>query len=363
MGLLNQFTRHDDVKEKGRHSLKDVARAAEVSVATVSRYLNGQLELPAATRDRIDEAVRRLDYRPNPHARRLSLGRSDTLALILPDIANPFFARLAAAMEQAAASRGVMVTLHATLNRAERELAALDLASRNHVDGLVFVTNHMPPPEVAALINGFPRAVILDEDVQGAVAPRLMCDNEMGGVLAGQALWRAGHRQVAYIGGREDLFSTSARLSGLKRGMEGIAPASSYVHDHAAASGRDLAQRFLHDGGEATALFVGSDELLVGVLDVFRERGVRVPDDYSLISFDNVRSLHLFDPAITAVEQPVDSLGRRAVELLLEGDWDTPSFRQTLELLPVTLVERASVRAPANNNKSVRPHNQQREKQ
>lgn len=329
-----------------RHSLKDVAKRADVSVATVSRYLNGFLELPEGTRGRIDRAVADLDYRPNPHARRLSLGRSDTIALIIPDIANPFFSRLAAAMEACAAERGKMVTLHATMNRGDREIAALENASQNLVDGLVFITNHMPPADVAQRINNFSRAVVLDEDVKGARAPRVLCDNEQGGFLAGQVLYQAGHRKIAYIGGREDLFSTTARLAGLQRGMQGIAPLHSYVDDHAAASGRELAQRFLRESDGETALFVGSDELTVGVLEIFHAQGVRVPEDISLVSFDNVRSLHLFAPAITAVEQPVSAMGRRAVEMLLDGDWDNPKFLETTELLPVRLIERQSVSAP-----------------
>lgn len=329
-----------------RHSLKDVAKRADVSVATVSRYLNGFLELPDGTRGRIDRAVADLDYRPNPHARRLSLGRSDTIALIIPDIANPFFSRLAAAMEACAAERGKMVTLHATMNRGDREIAALENASHNLVDGLVFITNHMPPADVAQRINTFSRAVVLDEDVKGARAPRVLCDNEQGGFLAGQVLYQAGHRKIAYIGGREDLFSTTARLAGLQRGMQGIAPLRSYVDDHAAASGRELAQRFLRESDGETALFVGSDELTVGVLEVFHAQGVRVPEDISLVSFDNVRSLHLFAPAITAVEQPVSTMGRRAIEMLLDGAWDDPAFLETTELLPVRLIERQSVCAP-----------------
>lgn len=329
-----------------RHSLKDVAKRADVSVATVSRYLNGFLELPDGTRGRIDRAVADLEYRPNPHARRLSLGRSDTIALVIPDIANPFFSRLAAAMEACAAERGKMVTLHATMNRGDREIAALENASQNLVDGLVFITNHLPPAGVAQQINSFSRAVVLDEDVKGARAPRVLCDNEQGGFLAGQVLYEAGHRSIAYIGGREDLFSTTARLAGLQRGMQGIAPLHSYVDDHAAASGRELAQRFLRETAGETALFVGSDELTVGVLEVFNAQGVRVPEDISLVSFDNVRSLHLFAPAITAVEQPVYAMGRRAIEMLLDGDWDNPKFLETTELLPVRLIERQSVSAP-----------------
>lgn len=332
--------------------MKDVAQSAGVSVATVSRFLNGTLELPAPTRERIEKAVESLNYQPNPHARRLSLGRSDTIALILPDIANPFFAGIAAAMEARAAELGKMVTLHATMNRSKREVAALELASRNLVDGLIFLTNHTPAPDVVKQINRFPRAVILDEDIVGVNAPRVLCDNEMGGFLAGELLHKAGHRKVAYIGGRKDLFSTSVRLDGLRRGMQDIEPTRRYVGDHAAESGRELAQKFLEERLGETALFVGSDELTVGVLEVFKGNGIRVPEDISVISFDNVRSLHLFDPAITAVEQPVHALGCRAIELLLDPDWEKEGFRNTKELLPVTLIERRSVSAPANNNQT-----------
>jgi LacI family transcriptional regulator len=337
------------IRERQRHSLKDVARKADVSVATVSRYLNGTLDLPARTRARIDGAVASLGYRPNPHARRLSLGRSDTIALVVPDIANPFFARLSAAMERAAAARGQMVTLHATRSCHDREVAVLELAAENLVDGVVFLTHHATGPEIAERLNHFPRAVVLDEDVPGVTAPRLMCDNELGGFLAGRHLYGAGHRKVAYIGGGGELFSTAARLNGLRRGMDGLDATRCYVGEHAARSGRSLARRFLDDRDGETAIFVGSDELLLGVLEVFRDAGILVPHDVSLVSFDDVRSLHLFDPPITAVAQPVDTLGRRAVELLLDGAWDDPEFRRTTELLPVHLIDRGSVGPPTGS--------------
>ncbi|SDZ57090.1 transcriptional regulator, LacI family [Jannaschia faecimaris] len=328
---------------KARHSLKDVARRADVSVATVSRYLNGTLDLPEGTRGRVDKAVTDLDYHPNPHARRLSLGRSDSIALVLPDIANPFFSRLAAAIEFSAEAMGKMVSLHATMNRGDRERAAIDLASRNMVDGLVFVTNHTPTQDVIERVNRFARAVIVDEEVRGADVPRLLCDNRRGGVIAGQHLWRMGHRNVAYIGGRSDLGSTAARLDGLREGMKGIEPKCIYADAYAKASGRDLALKFLSERMGETALFAGSDELCIGILEVFRDKGVRVPQDVSIISFDDVRSLHLFAPAITAITQPVDQLGHRAIELLLSDGWNEPGFLQKTERLPVHLTERESV--------------------
>ena len=343
---------------KSRFSLKDVAKEAEVSSATVSRYLNGTLDLPDGTRARIDAAVGKLKYQPNPHARRLSLGKSDTIALILPDIANPFFAKLAASIEMAASKYKSMVLLHATFNQGTRELAALKRAAQNRVDGVIFITNRSPDDPVAEELNGFSRAVILDEDVPGGLAPRILCDNEMGGVLAGEHLRDAGHQHVAYFGGGRDLLSTHARLAGLRAGLltdgKAIREPTLFVGDHSPTSGRQLAERFLDQVDTETAIFSGSDELTIGILEVFKERGVRIPEDLSHISFDNARALHLFAPPITAVRQPVEDLGARAVDILFCDAWEQPGFRQRIEIMPVTLMERSSVTAPANKKNKVK---------
>jgi LacI family transcriptional regulator len=339
-------------------SLKDVAKEAGLSPAAVSRHLNGSLELPDETRERIDAAVRRLGYRPNPHARRLSLGRSDTITLIVPDIANPFFATLAATVEREAASRGMIVQLHATSNMEDREIAVLELAADQRSDGVVFCTNHKAGPGVADAIAVLPRAVIVDEGVSGARAPQIFADNAQGGYLAGRHLASRGHRQVAYLGGDPALASTRLRAEGLERGLrDGSDGAEVGVRvlsgPYDVASGRALADQFLNAGGNETAIFVGSDELTIGVIEFLRERGVRVPQDISLVSFDGARALHLYNPPITAVRQPARKLGERAVELLLDGDWDNKTLPDLVEYLPVELIERASVAAPNTARKAI----------
>ncbi|MBS1302617.1 LacI family DNA-binding transcriptional regulator [Loktanella sp. SALINAS62] len=344
---------------KSRPSLKDVAKEAGVSTATISRHLNGSLDLPEPTRARIEAAVSKLRYHPNPHARRLSLGRSDTIALILPDIGNPFFAKLAAAIEKAAEIHNSMVLLHATFNKSDREMAALRRAAQNQVDGVIFITNRAPEAQVAQALNEFARAVILDEDVPGGNLPRVLCDNGLGGVLAGRHLRSAGHSHVAYFCGGVDLHSTQTRLAGLRSGLAhngdpAIEP-TLFVGDHSPTSGRALAEQFLNTATHETAIFSGSDELTVGILEVFKERGVRVPDDFSIISFDDARSLHLFAPAITSVRQPVGRLGERAVEILFSDAWNEPGFKALTERMPVTLIERSSVSNPAKNKKRPDP--------
>ncbi len=337
-------------------SLKDVAKEAGLSPASVSRHLNGTLELPVETRDRIEKAVQRLGYRPNPHARRLSLGRSDIITLIVPDIANPFFAVLASAIEKAASAKGKIVQLHATSSVAEREIAALQVAADNRSDGVVFCTNHGPSAELAQVLSGLPRAVIVDEAVSGADAPQIFADNEKGGYLAGAHLASWQHRTVAYLGGNPDLMSTQLRLEGLERGLkEGSGreeiTITKFFGTHDMSSGRALAAEMLDLGGEETAIFVGSDEIAIGVIETLRHRGIRIPQDLSLVSFDGTRALHLYDPPITAVHQPAKLLGERAVEVLLDGDWCNPVPPMQKQLLAVELIERASVASPRPSKK------------
>lgn len=325
-----------------KNKLVDVAAAANVSPTTVSRYMNGSLHLSARTQRRVDTAIEKLSYMPDPHARRLSTGKSDTFALILPDIANPFFSKIAASIEIAAANAGYMVVLFATFNEESREISALELALQNKVAGVFFATNHRTSSLVAQLLNKFERVVILDEDVLGTQAPKLRCDNVMGGELAGKYLRGQGHRNVAYIGGGKDLLSTYLRLKGLENGLLPKGNSNSglikhYVGDHDINSGKILAKKFLTEVKNETAIFVGSDELTIGVLTAFKELGVKIPDEFSLISFDGVQNLKLFQPAITNVGQPVESLGKRAVEIILNDDRDQYEAGDYLELVPVSL--------------------------
>ncbi len=320
--------------------IRDVAKIAGVSPTTVSRFVNDQIRLPEATRRRIRLAIELTGYRPNLHARRLSTGRSDSIGLVIPDIANPFFARLAAAVEDEADARRLELSLFVTLNRPGRERAYIEALARNQVDGLIFATNHAEHDLLRAQQVAPGRMVLVDEDVPGLPAPRVFCDNYGGGLLVGRHLAALGHRRVAYLGAGPELMSGRLRLAGLRAGLaEGahvVEALCSYTREGGAAAASRLAAR---ETG-VTAIFAAADEVAIGVLQVLRERGLRVPDDFSLVGFDDVEPLHLFDPPITAVRQPIDAIGRHAVDLLAAPE-DGPE-RQGEMVLPVELVERAS---------------------
>jgi len=332
-------------------SLKDVASAAGVSVTTVSRLLNGSLTLPDETRTRIEAAIRDLHYQPNPHARRLSRGRSDTIGLVVPDIANPFFAAFVAAVEEEADSRDLAVSLFATLNRTGREVAYLELIEHKHVDGLIFVTNHADDGQLAKLIGKASKVVVVDEDVPGADAPKLFCDNEQGGYLAGRHLAEHGHRDVLFVGSAREMISGRRRFDGLRRALcehwhQDIAPAS-YRGAYTVEFGREAARRFIAEGMPATAIFATSDEITIGLIEGLRAEGVAVPGDVSIVGFDDVAPFHLFATPVTAIRQSVRAMGRRALALLLETNWQDLTSPARQELLPVELVVRESVAPPA----------------
>lgn len=335
--------------------LKDVAARAGVSPAAISRFLNGSLLLPEATVSRIEAAIAHFDYRPNPHARRLSRGRSDTIALVLPEIGNPFFAELAAAAEEAASEQGFGVMLFATGNRRARELDYLARLGSSDVDALLFVTNLTDDDgALASAIGRAARVVILDEDVPGTSVTKIFCDNEAGGRLAAQAFLEAGHRRLVYIGGPRDLMSSRERGAGFRAAAReaGLAEdaVTEFYGDYSLAHGRATAESLLADGAPPTAIFASSDQVLLGLLPVFRAHGVRVPADVSLVTFDDVAPLDFFDPPISAIRQSISDMGRTGVErlvALIRGE-NTPA---EILRLPIEFVARASVAPPRSDAK------------
>ena len=334
-----------------RATVRDVAREAAVSVATVSRWLNGSIKLPDVTAERIRRAVVLLQYEPNLHARRLSLGRTDTLALVVPDIADPFFALLAGSIETAAESLGFGLVLCATLNRPTREVDYIGRVYRNHVDGLLFATNHPDDGTLLAAMQGQSNVVLLDEDVQGVNAAKVFCDNRPGGQEATAHLIAAGHRRIGFIGGVEGVMSAVERCEGYAAALQAAnIPFDGVLTDfggYTAEQGRSAARRMLLLDQPPTAIFASSDQIAIGVLEVMREAGISVPGEMSIVAYDDVAPFTFFFPALTAVRQPVADMGRRGVQRLVENLTNT-STDTAEERLPVHLIQRGSVAPPAS---------------
>ncbi|WP_102224803.1 LacI family DNA-binding transcriptional regulator [Acidimangrovimonas sediminis] len=335
--------------------LKDVALRAGLAPATVSRFLNQSITLPDETAQRIRAAIAELNYRPNPIARSLSRGRSDTIGLALPDIANPFFSHLAAAAEVAARAGARTVVLSSTMNTLEGEIRTFDRLGQGLFDGLLFATNHIDEDgTLARLVNANAgRVVLVDEDIPDSRVPKVFSDNVQGGRLAGEALTDAGHRTIAYIGGPDRLMSTIERGAGLAQAIRAAGPdarvaaelTGDYTHEH----GRRAMRRVLDTMPEVTGVFFGSDTIFMGALEVLRDAGLRLGREISAVTFDDAAPLGFLDPPVTAIRHSIDRIAAEAFALLEEAITTTGSdgaiAPRTLRI-PVACIPRASVGPP-----------------
>lgn len=321
----------------------DVAREAGVSRTTVSRYINKNIELPAATGARIDAAIKRLNYRPNLLAKSLSTGRSDLIGVVAPDISNPFFGSLISAIEVEAEKHGYSVLVSNSRGLRSKEVELITRLEDRHVDGLILMTNISDDDgALAAFLATYDNIMLLDEDVTGFAGPRVFVENEQGAWQATQYLIEAGHRRIGHIGGPESLMSTKERLAGFRRAMleNGLDASRVLLGAHTREFGAAATGQLLDGSDMPTAIFAGSDFLALGVMQKVRERGLRLPDDISLVGFDDMPFADLLAPPLTTIRQPDQELGRRAFLALLAAINNQPP---TTERLPTSLVERQSV--------------------
>jgi LacI family transcriptional regulator, galactose operon repressor len=336
---------------KLRHpTITDVARSAGVSSATVSRYLNDTLNLPGDTASRIDKAVQKLRYRPNRIARGLKQGKTDSVGLVVPDIANPFYGALASHVEAEAEAAGLSLTLYSSRNRLEREMLLLDQQASRPVDGLIFLTNHSANGLLSRRINAQDRIVLLDEDVPSTVVPKVFVDNERGGYEATRYLIETGHQQIAHVTGPKDLFSVRERYAGYKRALwqAGIELNRSLIlyGTYTPECGRAAIDTLFAQNPAPSAVFASSDYIIVGILEALRDRNVTVPAEISVIGFDDLIFTQLLHPPVTTVRQPIAELARVGVSILLDCIKGI-SHRGEVVRLPVELINRASVAGPA----------------
>jgi len=334
-------------------TISDVARSAGVSTTAVSRWLNGSIRLPAATGERIRAAVSQLGYLPHAQARRLSRGKAEAIGVIVPDIANPFFALLAGEAERTAVAAGYDVVIWSSRNRIERELACLDRLSAGYVDGILFITNHEDDGRLAPRIRAAAgKVVIIDEDVPQTEAPKIFVDNDEGGYLATRHLIEHGHRRIAHIGGPGGVMSAIERARGWRRALEesDIAlPADWRIcSEYEIEPARGASARLLSLSPRPTAVFAGSDAIALGFMRAARERGVRIPEDISLVGFDGMPINELLNPPLTSIAQPIESLGQLGAERLIAiiAGADAAPAPEKPKRLSVSLVARGSVAPP-----------------
>jgi DNA-binding LacI/PurR family transcriptional regulator len=316
-------------------TLRDVAIAAGVSPATASRALSSPDSVSMARRHRVIEAAERLGYQPNRSAQALASGRSRFIGLVVPDLANPFFATIAKGV-QAQARDGRRSVLVADTNedpRAEHEIVR-DLQA--NVDGLVLCSPRMPEEQIRACAEAGP-LVLVNREVDGL--PSVTFDLASGAAQALQHLRALGHRRVAYVGGPAHSWSDGQRRTALTA-VEGVQVIDVGGHRPVHQGGVAAADLAYETG--ATAVLCYNDLIALGVMSRLRARGVSVPNEISVVGFDDIAAAAYVSPMLTTVAIPLTRAGHEATEMLSalhEGSGDSPKVR-----LPVELVVRESTR-------------------
>ncbi len=334
-----------------RVSIKDVAKEAAVSTTTVSYVLNHKPSetISPETTERVMDAVRRLNYVPNLNARSLTSRRTNLIGVVIPQsepgkefmFANPFYGKLLSAIEYAARIHGY----HLLLSGPEPDQSYINIARNRGVDGIIVVGSY-PSQSLDELHQLSVPVGLVDTDGKDPVSHTIGINDKLGGKMATQYLISRGHRRIAFVSGSlcEQGVMQKRFLGYLGAlGDAGIALNEQYLYtgtvtyDYAESVARELLRR---EGGE-TAAFVTADILGIGLANGLRRLGKRVPEDMSIVSFDDVDLARMCEPPLTTVRQDIAAKGQNAVQFILDAIDGDQEKRE--RILPIELIERGSV--------------------
>jgi LacI family transcriptional regulator len=341
-------------------TIRDVARAANVSISTVSHVLSGKRPTSGQTRRQVQEVIKRLGYRPNRVAQSLVWRRPFALGLIIPDITNPYFPAFALGAEHRVREHGYTLVLGNSEYDPQREAAYLELLRSQQLAGAIYcLGDELSPilPEIQRAVEDGVALVLVHSPMPSV--PTVCADNRQGGRLAAQHLYDLGHRAIGLVSAlpldegmadREGGFLDFLREAGMA--VDRAAVPTMYG-DHQIEGGRRATAELLEHAPQLTAIFVLNDLMALGALEAARAAARRVPTDLSIVGFDDIPFAALANPPLTTVGQPIRELGERAADLLLRVIED--GVTRTVEanaqpnvLLPNELMVRQSTAPPAS---------------
>ncbi|QGX65080.1 catabolite control protein A [Bacillus sp. ms-22] len=302
-------------------TIYDVAREANVSMATVSRVVNGNPNVKPTTRKKVLEAIDRLGYRPNAVARGLASKKTTTVGVIIPDISSIFYSELARGIEDIATMYKYNIILSNSDQNTDKELHLLNTMLGKQVDGIVFMGGNITDVHVEEFKRS-PVPIVLAASVEEqAQTPSVNINYEQAVYDSVQLLVEKGHKRIAFVSGpMSEPINSVRKLAGYKRALEeaGIAFDEALVAegDYSYDSGIDALDNLLDQSDKPTAVIAATDEMALGVIHGAQDRGVSIPEDLEVIGFDNTRLSLMVRPQLTTVVQPTYDIGAVAMRLL-----------------------------------------------
>lgn len=296
-------------------TIKEVAQLAGVSVATVSRVLNNQGYVHQDTREKVEKAIKQLNYTPNAVARSLFKKASNTIALIIPDIANPYFPQLVKYIEQELTAAGYDLLLFNSNDELDKELRLVNLLQAKYIDGLLLVSNSLTKSDVKrATIPIVALDQFLDEEI-----PSVTVDNYQGAKAAVQHLIETGCQMIGHIVGPEDSYTSQQRLKGYLDVMEEQGDTQRIVQgEYDLTTAMKQTKELLERYPEIDGIFAGNDVMGIGAIKVIQSLGKKVPEDIAVIGFDGIDWGTVISPELSTMVQPIESIAKAATELILD---------------------------------------------
>jgi DNA-binding LacI/PurR family transcriptional regulator len=330
--------------------MREVAQLASVSVQTVSCVVNGTGSISPETRERVQQAIEQLNYHRDPIARSMRTGRTQLIGLLVLDITNPVLSLIASAVEAEAYTRSYGVLLYNVSLDKRREQAYLKAVAERLVDGLIIV-NAVDRDKTFTDIQKSAFPTVLIDCLATPAIPSVSVDNQQGAYLATSHLAQLGHQRIAHLSGAPALEVAQQRILGYQQALSDYGLAyNQVIHplnnrwDY--RSGYVAMQQLLQTTTPPTAVFVAGDQMAVGAYRALAEAGVRVPDDMSVIGFDDIEAASYITPSLTTIRQPFEEMGQRALALLFELLNSGRATNRQVILPPELILRQSTGRVP-----------------
>jgi LacI family transcriptional regulator len=302
-------------------TIRDVANYAGVSIATVSRVINQNGYVNKETELKVARAMQELKYRPSSLARGLAGIKMNTIALILPDISNPFFPELARAVEDAAQQNEYNLFLCNTYDLVNKEKAYIEIMKRKHIDGIIIVSSNFDENELDQLHKSKIPIVLLDRSIQHPGCTVIRSKNYEGSKLAVEHLLEIGCRKIAHVSGPEELSISKERLAGYLETVKDMYWYQPTLIEHGnfiIEGGRKAVRTLIERHPDIDGIFVGNDLMALGALKELLQMKIKVPEEIAICGFDGIAMTEITEPELTTVAQPIYEMGVFATETLIK---------------------------------------------
>ncbi|QHT62461.1 LacI family transcriptional regulator [Paenibacillus lycopersici] len=332
-------------------TIYDVAREAGVSIATVSNAINGKGNVSKKRRDQIFKIMEQMNYQPNVNASALMGKKTYTLGLLIPDISNPFFAEIARAIEDEAHQLNYSVIMCSTDNKDERVERYIALLEQKNVDGILIGTGLDNLDILTSLQARTIPVVMIARETSALEVDTVVADDYVGGLMAARHLAGLGHRRIAILSEQWKVSSARERIRGFKQGLQDAQipfdDDQIAICNYLIEEGRRGAGELLGRAHRPTALFCCNDVLAIGAMQEARRLGIKVPEELSIVGFDDTILAAVVDPPLTTVAQPIVNMGKQAFRLLIAHLDEADSVKKRIVLRPELTIRQST--APAAN--------------